>query len=395
MRIGFDGGCLSNRRGFGRYARQILAAVAQRPSHHQLVALVDRPSADQVTLPANVEPVLVDVREAPSVAASADGRRRIADLLAMSRAVPKAGLDLIFFPASYSYFPVRRGPRVVVAMHDTLPLDRPELVFPNRRGRLAWWLKETAAARRADHVVTLSEASRRDLTRGFRIPPARIRVIPAAPAETFGSRPDGPSSRTVLARYGLDPARPFFLYVGGMSPHKNLPRLVRAFAAIAHDRPDIDLTLVGDLADVFHIQVGAIRDEIARHRLEHRVRLTGFVPDSDLIHLYARSLALIQPSYLEGFGLPTVEAMACGTPVIFGRAGSLPEVVADAGIGFDPHDDAELSDALARVATHPDLRDTLARLALQRAALFTWPRAADALLNLFDEMLAPRWRRAS
>jgi glycosyltransferase involved in cell wall biosynthesis len=395
MRIGFDGACLSNRRGFGRYARQILAAVAQRPSRHELVALIDRPSVDQVILPANVEPIVVDVREAPSQAASAESRRRIGDLLAMTRAVSRARLDLVFFPASYSYFPVRRGPRVVVTMHDTLPLDRPELVFPNRRGRIAWWLKETAAARRADHVVTLSEASRGDLVRGFKLPPGRIRVIPGAPAETFGARPDGTSSRAVLARHGLDPSRPFFLYVGGLSPHKNLPRLVRSFAAVASERPDIDLAIVGDLADVFHIQVQEVRDEIARQGLDHRVRLTGFVPDSDLIHLYARSMALIQPSYLEGFGLPTVEAMACGSPVLYGRAGSLPEVVGDAGIGFDPHDEAQLAQAMAAISASADLRDDLASRALRRSALFTWPRAADALLGLFDEVLAPRWRRAN
>src|SRR5947209_4671496 len=156
MRIGIDGGCLANRRGFGRFARQVVKALAEAESPHRFVAFVDRPSLEEVRVPDRFETVAVGVREAPSRAASAEGRRRVGDLLAMGRAVARAGLDLMFFPASYSFFPVWNCGRVVVTMHDTLAFAHPELVFPNWRGRVAWTLKEHAAARRADKILTVS-----------------------------------------------------------------------------------------------------------------------------------------------------------------------------------------------------------------------------------------------
>ncbi|HEU5115424.1 MAG TPA: glycosyltransferase family 1 protein, partial [Isosphaeraceae bacterium] len=132
MRIGIDGGSLSNRRGFGRFARQALSALGDAPSRHEFVVLVDRPSLDQVTIPESFETVPVNVREAPSQAASAQGKRSFRDLFAMGRAAARSQLDCLFFPASYSIFPVWKVPQVVVTMHDTMPLAHPDLIFPNR-----------------------------------------------------------------------------------------------------------------------------------------------------------------------------------------------------------------------------------------------------------------------
>ena len=185
MRIGFDGSCLSNRRGFGRFSRLLLESLARRPGKHQLVVVIDRPSEPAVTIPEGCDRVVVDVGDAPSAAASAQGRRRFGDMLAMGRAVARAGLDLMYFPATYTFFPVWNVPRLVVTMHDTLALAHPELVFPTRRGRLAWLLKEHAAARMADRIVTVSETSRRDLQAWFRLPADRLRVITEGPDPIF------------------------------------------------------------------------------------------------------------------------------------------------------------------------------------------------------------------
>ena len=152
------------------------------------------------------------------------------------------------------------------------------------------------------------------------------------------------------------------LYVGGLSPHKNLPRLVEAFARSAGE--DVRLVLTGDVHDVFHTCVPAIRAAIERHGLGDRVILTGFVPDEDLVFLYGRAYALVQPSLLEGFGLPAVEAMACGTPVISSRAGSLPEVIGEAGVYFDPTDVGSIAAAIGGLLAEPDHRDHLAAHAL-------------------------------
>ncbi len=336
MRIGIDGACLANRRGFGRFARQVVAALADAGSGHEFVVFVDRPSLESVSIPEGMETVVVEVSEAPSRAASASGRRRVGDMLAMGRAVARASLDVIYFPASYSFFPVWNAGRVVVTMHDTLALAHPEWVFPNWRGKMAWRAKEQAAALWADRIVTVSEAARRDLVAWFRLPGDRVRVVSEGPDAVFGPEDAGAESDAVLRRYGIEPGSRYLLYVGGLSPHKNLPRLIEAFARGA--RPDTRLILVGDIGDVFHTHVPEFREAVARLGLGDRAHFTGFVPDADLAHLYRRAYALAQPSLMEGFGLPPVEAMACGTPILSSTAGSLPEVVGEAGIYFDPTD---------------------------------------------------------
>jgi glycosyltransferase involved in cell wall biosynthesis len=384
MRIGIDGSCLSNRRGFGRFARRLIEALSRRSTPHRFTVFVDGPSAGAVEVPEGFERVVVEVSEAPSQAAAAQGRRRWRDMIAMGRAVARRGLDAMYFPATYSFFPVWNAGRLVVTMHDTLPLAHPELVFPRLSGRIAWQLKEAAAVRWADRIVTVSEASRRAIQQWLGRPDRRIRVITEGPDPIFGPRAAGAEADAILRRHRLRPGEPYLLYVGGLSPHKNLPRLVEAFARSAGD--DVRLVLTGDVHDVFHTCVPAIRAAIDRHDLGDRVVLTGFVPDEDLVFLYGRAFALVQPSLLEGFGLPAVEAMACGTPVISSRAGSLPEVIGEAGVYFDATDVGSIAVAIRELLSQPDRRDQLASHALERSTRFTWDAAARGLLDCFDEL---------
>jgi len=384
MRIGIDGSCLSNRRGFGRFSRQLLDALSRQTTEHQFTVFVDQPSAEKVSIPGAFEPAIVPVREAPSRAAGSRGSRRLGDMIAMGRAVARRGLDLMYFPATYSFFPVWNVGKLVVTMHDTLPLSHPELVFPTWRGRLAWRIKETTAVWLADRIVTVSEASRSDIAAWSGLPAQRIRVITEGPDPVFGPGERDSEGEHVHARFGIPAGGRFLLYVGGLSPHKNLLRLVEAFALGAP--ADVKLVFVGDIHDVFHTHVPQIREAIARHELGERVILAGFVPDDDLVHLYRRAYALILPSLLEGFGLPAVEAMACGTPVLSSRAGSLPEVVGEAGVYFDPIDISSIAGAIRMLLNAPALREDLAGLALERSALFTWEESARRLLACFDEL---------
>lgn len=391
MKIGIDGGCLANRRGFGRFARQVLSALAEVESHHDFVVFVDRPSADAVEIPDGFRRIIVDVREAPSLAASSQGRRGARDLLAMGRAVARERPDLVYFPATYSFFPVWNCGRIVVTLHDTLALAHPDLVFPRWQGRLAWALKEYAAVARADRVLTVSEASKRDLCAWFRLRADRVGVVLEAPDEVFRPLPRATTADEILARYRLDDPAGFLIYVGGLSPHKNLPRLIEAFAAA--DLPGTNLVLVGDHGDVFHTHLPELRAVMARLGVEDRVKLPGFVPDADLVFLYNRALALVQPSLMEGFGLPPVEAMACGTPILSSRAGSLPEVIGDAGIYFEPTDVAAMAGALRRVVLEPAERDRRSALSLRRAGRFRKADVALALLDAFDRFDPARSRR--
>ena len=387
MRIGIDGSCLSNRRGFGRFARRLVDALARAVSPHRFTVFIDRPSVGLVAVPDRFERVVVEVKEAPSRAASAQGRRRWRDMIAMGQAVARSGIELMYFPATYSFFPVWNVPKLVVTMHDTLPFSHPALVFPRLSGRLAWWLKESAAARWADRIVTVSQASRRALEDWLGRPDPRIRVITEGPDPIFGPRGADPAADVILRRYGLEPWERYLLYVGGLSPHKNLPRLIDALARTAET--DVRLVLTGDVHDVFHTDVPTVRTAIERFGLVDRVLWTGFVPDQELVFLYSRAYALVQPSLLEGFGLPAVEAMACGTPVISSRAGSLPEVIGEAGVYFDPTDAGSMAAAIRALLSDAGRRDTLARLALEQSQRFTWEAAARGLLDCFTELESP------
>jgi glycosyltransferase involved in cell wall biosynthesis len=400
MRIGIDGSCLANRRGFGRFARESLAALGGTPSGHDFVVFVDRPSEaiSARHVPERFERVVVDVGEAPSRAASASTRRRVRDMLAMGRAVARAKLDLIYFPASYSFFPVWNVKRVIVTIHDTLPLVHPELVFPTWKGRVSWTMKERAAVRWADGIVTVSESARRDLIAWYRLPAETVRVVSEGPDASFRPLPPGPESSAALARYGIAPDQRYILYVGGLSPHKNLIRLIEAFAATVENgnAGDVKLVLAGDLGDVFHTHVPELRAAVARWGLGNRVLFPGFVPDEDLVFLYNRAYVLAQPSLLEGFGLPPVEAMACGIPILYSRAGSLPEVIGNAGIDFEPTDVAAIAAAIGRLLADPALRDELGRRALTRARRFNWTSTARALLQCFHEFDPGRaWRKSA
>jgi glycosyltransferase involved in cell wall biosynthesis len=225
--------------------------------------------------------------------------------------------------------------------------------------------------------------------RWFRLPEEKFRIVSEGPDSAFRPIGPGPESDAVLARYGIEPGRRYVLAVGGLSPHKNLPRLIQAFGRSAPD--DTHLVLVGDMGDVFHTHVPELRAAVARCGLASRVHFPGFVPDADLAYLYNRSYVLAQPSLMEGFGLPAVEAMACGTPVLSSTAGSLPEVIGDAGLFFNPTDMEAMAGTLRRVFADPGERDWLAKKALRRALDYSWSTSAHALLDAISEF-DPEWR---
>jgi glycosyltransferase involved in cell wall biosynthesis len=308
-------------------------------------------------------------------------------MLAMGRAVARAGIDLLFFPASYSFFPVWNVKHVLVTIHDTLPLAHPRLVFPTWQGRLSWIIKERAAVHWADRILTVSEAARRDLLTWYRLPSEKVKVVSEGPDCSFRPLAPGPESDAALLRRGIAPGQRYILYLGGLSPHKNLLRLIEAFARLVAGGAagDVKLILAGDHGDNFHTHVPELRTAVARWGLGDRITFPGFIPDDDLVYLYNRSYALVQPSLLEGFGLPPVEAMACGTPVLYSRAGSLPEVIGDAGLAFDPTDITAMAEALRRLLADRALRDRLGRQALDRSRRFSWAATAHSLLDCFDE----------
>ena len=191
----------------------------------------------------------------------------------------------------------------------------------------------------------------------------------------------------VKSVYGVPAAARYFLSVNTLEPRKNMELALRCFAAIVEEAniDDLYFVLVGTRGWDF----SSILSAIARSRVAaERVLIAGYVPDQHLSALYSGATAFVYPSHYEGFGLPPLEAMQCGTPVISSNSSSLPEVVGDAGIMVDPHDEAALSDAMLTLYRQPDIREALAKRSLERAARFSWARYTNAVVESYEAALS-------
>lgn len=295
-------------------------------------------------------------------------------------ALRRRHLDLYHSPAFF--LPLAwRGPSVV-SMFDLNFLRLRENWQPGRRrAYLSLALQAPLAARQAGRIITLSQASADDLARLLRVPRRKITVIPGAPRRLFFQPPAPDELQTRLGCRGR-----FLLSVGVLAPQKNLERLLRAFATIGE--PDLGLVMVGPEAGGYANEV--LRPLIGRLGLAGRVTLAGRLDDVALRALYHTAVALVFPSLAEGFGLPIVEAMACGCPVITSAISSMPEVAGDAALLVNPYDTAALAGTMDRVLSSPELRADLAERGRRRAALFTWDQAAVQTLRCYDEAVTHR-----
>ena len=381
LRIGIDGTCLASGRGYGRFLREVLPHLVENDEANRYVLFLDRESEAEVS-GLRVEVRRPETSRSQARAASARGSRSLADLWRMGRAVAREPLDLMYFPSVYSYFPVLSRVPVAVSFHDTIAERYGRTVFPSLLTRLLWKAKVALALRQARGVLTVSEWSRDALADWFGIPREHIYVTVEAPSPAFGPVADARPRRAWLRERGLDADAPYLIYVGGFNPHKNLVRLVDAFAEHLRKQPEsgLWLLLVGDWAgDVFHADVEGLRTHIERAGVAGRVHFAGFVPDDELRHLYAGALAAALVSLEEGFGLPAVEAAACGVPCIATRNSPLPQLLDGGGIFLEPTDVDGLRDAVDRLVADDALRARLAAGALVRVRALSWSATADAL----------------
>ncbi|MEC4888438.1 MAG: glycosyltransferase family 1 protein [Nitrospira sp.] len=390
VRIGVDACCWSNRRGFGRFTRELLTALVAADREREYIFFVDGDTARASEFPPGVRLVVASTDVSPTVAAAASGNRSLKDLWALTRVVSQEPLDLFFFPAVYSYFPILNRCKVIVTIHDMIADHHPERVFPNRKSLLFWKLKQKIALWQSDRILTVSHHAKLQIVDYCRIPAALVETTTEGPNDAFVRLPSLDGAATILRTYGLQSDEPFLIYVGGISPHKNLGVLVEAFHQLLADArfTQHKLVLVGDYkGDVFFSHYAALQAKIDQLDLADRVLFTGYVPDSELVVLYNLAQALVLPSLEEGFGLPAVEAMACGTPVIASDRGSLPEVVGEAGVFFDPGRPDQLLAHLRDVLGSDSARDRMSRAGLERSKLFTWELAAQSTRALFDRVL--------
>ena len=365
------------------------ALVALAPQHH-FVCFGDRRAFEAFPLDApNVERVTVALDESPTVAAAADGARTPRDMLRLTRAVWKESPDVFFSPSVYTYFPLPPGQRAVVTIHDAIAERFPHLTLPTLRARLFWKLKVALAIRQAKVVLTVSDYAARDIARVLSVAPGRIRVAVEAPADEY----------TPVARHiaeaearaaGVPAGAQWFTYVGGFNPHKRLDLIIRAHAALAAESSIAPhLLLVGTTSgDVFFGELNRLRALVAECGTGELVHWTGFVPDERLRALHSGAIANLLPSECEGFGLPAVEAAACGIPVIATVESPLPELLEGGGIFVTPGDLQGLLDAMRRLSTNPALRHALGAEALARARALTWESAARTTLAALEEAAA-------
>ena len=388
MRIGIDAGCWSNQRGYGRFTRELLRSLLEIDNDNDYVFFIDSVTRAVCDVPGHASCIEIGISEAPSSAASASGHRSLKDIWKASRAVSKEKIDIFFYPSVYTYYPVFSGAKKVVVIHDVIAEKHPDLVFTKKKYQIFWNLKVWLAIKQADVIVTVSEFSRDGISEHFKLPRDNIKVVTEAADPIFRIVDDEHSISQVLAGYDLDLSTRFILYVGGIAPHKNLSSLVLAYSKlIQNDRfNDVKLVLVGDYeGDVFLIDE-KIKRQMDYMNVRKNVLLAGYVPDSDLVHLYNAATVFVLPSFNEGFGLPAVESMACGTPVIGSNTTSLPEVVRNAGLFFSPDDNDELLDRLISVIGNDELRRELSERSLQRAAEFSWRNSALTMLRVFTEL---------
>ena len=387
MRIGIDGACWANHRGYGRFTRELLRAMVELGGPDELVFFLDAAARDAFDLDGapGVEVVDVVQRVAPTQAAAADGHRSPADMLRFGRAVHRGHVDVFLSPTVYTYFPLPPRLPAVVGVHDTIAERHPELTLPTTRARLFWNAKVRLALRQARLVMTVSEFSAGEIAEVLRVRPDRIRVVGEAPATASGDAGRN-TGAGAAARLGIAPGEAWLAYVGGFGPHKNVDTVVRAHAEAAGRTPTpLHLLLVGALDDAFLTDRGPIAAAVAAAGTGDRVHWLGYVPDEDLRDLLTGAVALLLPSEREGFGLPAVEAAACGTPVVATARSPLPDLLAGGGIFVEPRDEAALYDAVIRLTNEPALRDQLGEQARERAAALRWDRAAETALAVLHE----------
>jgi glycosyltransferase involved in cell wall biosynthesis len=383
LRVGVDATSWVNRRGFGRFARNAVSRLVERDQNTTYVLFIDEWSADGASLPAGAEVCRVSLAHAPSQAAAAGSSRSVGDLLRLTRAVRRERLDAFLFPSLYTWFPVVGTP-TIVGVHDTMIEDLPNLTVPARRERLAVSLKHRLGIRSARTLFTVSETSRRAIALRLGIATERLHVVPEAPDPIFAPRTGAPLAAG-LAAAGLETGERFFLYFGGISPHKNVETLIDAYAGLHVGRNGEAplLVLVGELESGAYLSAAAsVRARIAGHRLGSSVRLVGFVSDETLACLCSAATAVVLPSLAEGFGLPAVEAAACGAPLALSDLEAHRETTGDAALYFPPTDARALAAILGRLVDDDELCRDLGRRAHGGVAGRSWEAAATELARL-------------
>jgi glycosyltransferase involved in cell wall biosynthesis len=392
MRVGIDATCWANRRGYGRFTRGLLTALLESDQSRQYIFFVDDHTYAQETFPDQAKCIVVPTTQSPTEAASASTRRSFADMWSMTKAVAKANLDTFLFPSVYTYFPTFTKASIILGVHDVIAEDYPDLVFPDKKRRQLWELKGWLAHKQADFIMTVSKHAKGGIIRHFKHAPEKIFVIDEAADPVFRPLLNGDLNTDLLHQHGLTDSDRFFVYLGGINPHKNLINLSECFAKIRNqpEFSNLKLAIIGDINDGFTPGLSELRAKISELHVEPHVIFTGYVSDEDAVHFLNKAEAVVLPSFAEGFGLPALEGAACGTPVIATTNSPLPELLEGGGLFVDPAQPAQLHEAMLRILSMPEERKKMAEKALRRAEALTWQHSASQMQSMLTAVQAAR-----
>lgn len=360
--------------GIGRYVANLAKATALllRPNE-RLILLRDpgRPSSWDLATPGGDRVQVVDVPLSPF---------SLRPQWAIPRLLHRLGADLYHSP--YYLMPYRPGVPTVLTVYDLIPRLFPQYV--SFRARCLFRLAMALALRAANHVIVISAMTGSDLQAIFQVKPDRVTVIPLAADPAFYPRPSA-EVEAIRLKYGLPEV--FILYVGSNKPHKNLARLIRALAqfAIRDPRSAIPLVVAG-VWDPRHPEPRLLAERLGLKG----IRWLGPVPEADLPALYSGATLFVFPSLYEGFGLPVLEAMACGTPVICSQTSGLSEVAGDAALLVDPYNVDAWAMAIEKALADRSLREEMRAKGLAQAARYSWQRTARATLAVYERLVGAR-----
>lgn len=349
--------------GIGRYIRNLAEALVPQLNEDERMTVLASPGY-KPALPARLTVEFLWVKASPFSLRQQWAVRRIF-----------RELDATLYHSPYYLMPYSLTCPSVVTMHDLIPMLLPE--YSSRRARWVFRWLVSLALRTSSHTITGSQATRDDILARFSVAPDSLTVVPLAADPDFTVQP-ADTVHNLRQRYRL--WDPFVLYVGSNQRHKNLVRLVEAWAEVATHYPHTTLAIAGSWIPT--LPEARIRAEELGLG-ENVIRWLGPISEKDLPAFYGAASLFVFPSLYEGFGLPVIEAMACGVPVVCSNASSLPEVVGDCALQFDPHQTASIAKALTRALGDEALRKDLRERGLARAATFSWERTARETLVIY------------
>ena len=361
------GGISEQKAGMDHYLHQVLSAMKRLAPEHRYILIDHR--RQQTPFKEQFEQIILDFPRPPA-------RVSRWNLQIVPRVLSQ--FDLVFSPGLYGPVRIPEGVASVMVVHDLTRYLFPHFFAFNAMQKILDRFVYPDMLRRYGHILTVSQSTRQDLMNLFKIPEEKITVAYHGAEEAFQPMNLQEAENSLWKSYGIK--KPFILFLGTLEPRKNVLTLLKAFAGIGDQIPH-DLVLVGQKGWKWE----PIFKEMERPALKHRVRWVGYVPDSERALFYNAAGFLVYPSWYEGFGMPLLEAMQCGCPVITSRVSAMPEVVGEAALLIDPNSVEGLQGAMLRLVQESGLAEKLSKAGFEQAKKFSWETSAKITLEVFEK----------